>query len=116
MNHQQKMEALVDTQVFVQPSKYEQGIAHTSIEALLCNTPIVATSKNGAAEDFVKMKAAKLVDFNDTSSMVTSIEESLKRTPEIEENVQNGKEYILKNLDLKQTVLNFISYYNQVKV
>ncbi|MDD0852509.1 glycosyltransferase family 4 protein [Halobacteriovorax sp. GB3] len=113
MNHQQKMEALVDADIFVQPSRYEQGIAHTTIEALLCDLDVVATSGNGAAEDLERMKAAQLVPYGDNSSLIDAIEKALEGTDDVKALTKSGKDYIFENLALNKTVLKFEDLYKR---
>jgi glycosyltransferase involved in cell wall biosynthesis len=109
MNLEQKKQGLVDADVFVQPSRYEQGIAHTTIEALLCSTPVVATGGNGAAEDIEHMQAGKLVPFGDTRAFAAAIDQILTDPKTADKLTENGKLYIEENLSLDKTVLTFES-------
>ena len=107
MNLEQKKQGLVDADVFVQPSRYEQGIAHTTIEALLCSTPVVATGGNGAAEDIEHMQAGTLAPFGDARAFAEAIDKILTDPKTANTLTKNGKLYIEKNLSLDKTVLTF---------
>jgi spore coat protein SA len=107
LNLEQKKQGLVDADVFVQPSRYEQGISHTTIEALLCSTPVVATSGNGAAEDIEHMQAGKLVLFGDTQAFADVVNEILNDPKSVAMLTKNGKLFIEENLSLDRTVLTF---------
>lgn len=107
LNLEQKKQGLVDADVFVQPSRYEQGIAHTTIEALLCGTPVVATEGNGAAEDIKHMRAGTLVPFGDVQVFAEVLDEILSDPESVAELTRNGKEYIEDSLSLDKTVLKF---------
>lgn len=107
MNLEQKKQGLVDADVFVQPSRYEQGIALTTIEALMCSTPIIATSGNGASEDIKRMRAGKLIPFGDVKAFADEIDKTLTDPKTSEEYTKNGKAYIEKNLAIEKTALVF---------
>jgi len=107
MDLEQKKQGLLDADVFVQPSRYEQGIAHTTIEALLCSTPVVATGGNGAAEDIEHMQAGTLVPFGDALALAEAINQIIIDPKSANAKTKNGKSYIEENLSLEKTVLKF---------
>src|SRR4030042_4478797 len=59
---QDKLAALVDADVVVQPSRYEYA-AWAPIEAVLCGTPIIVSRDSGAGEDVSRIDAGYLVDY-----------------------------------------------------
>lgn len=106
-----KKASLVDADVFVQPSRYEQGIAWTTVEAILCGLPLVATSGTGAAEDIEKMGAGYLVEFGDTDGMASIMEKVICDPTEADAMNKSGQEYIHENLSLKKKVCDFEDLY-----
>ena len=76
-----KLSALVDADVVVQTSRYEQG-AWAPIEAVLCGTPIIVSDNSGAGEDVRRMDAGYLVEFGNVGDLAGKIEHVLDRPEE----------------------------------
>ena len=55
--------ALVDAEIVVQLSRFEQG-AWAPLEGVLCKTPIIVTADTGTGEDVKRLNAGYLVDFD----------------------------------------------------
>jgi len=77
-NPDQKKQGLDDADVFVQPSRYEQGISHTTIEEHLCSTPVYATGGDGAAEHIKHIQARTLIPFEDARAFAKAIDQKWK--------------------------------------
>lgn len=114
ISQEEKKSLLVDSSVFVQPSRYEQGIAWTTLEAILTGSPIIVTNGTGAGEDISKMDAGYLLDFGDKEQMCKVIEKVLDDPSESLEKSLKGKDYILNNLTLEQKTKDFVQLYNQI--
>lgn len=106
-----KLSALVDANVVVQTSIYEQGIALTSIEAILCNTPIIVSKNTGAGEDVEKMDGGYLVEFGNKDELRNTIQKILNNPAEAERKTQKAKDYIKANLSLERKVVEFEKLY-----
>ncbi len=68
-----KLSALVDADVVVQTSLYEQG-AWAPLEAVLCNTPIVVSNNSGAGDDVRKLDAGYLIEYGNELELAHQIE------------------------------------------
>ena len=115
MNLEQKKAVLSDADLFVQPSRYEQGIAHTTIEALLAGLPVIATTNNGAAEDIERMDCGILVDYGDNELLSAEMEKALYSKSRIHEKVVNGVNYINENLAITKTSDLFLDFFSKLK-
>ena len=69
-----KLAALADADIFVQPSRYEHA-AWSVFEAVLCGAPVIATRGSGSGEDVDRLAAGALVDYGD----VTGLAEAIRR-------------------------------------
>ncbi len=108
-----KLAALVDADVFVQPSRYEYT-AWTPMEAILCGTPIVVSKGSGASIDVDRMDAGYMVEYDDKSQMVQTIQAILDNPSEARGKVRRAKEYIHSNLQLDKMVDNYERLYQRV--
>jgi glycosyltransferase involved in cell wall biosynthesis len=103
LNGQDKLSALVDADVLVQPSKNEAG-ARPSLEAILCGIPVIVTKDNGAGREIDKMDAGCLVDYGDAEQLGQAISFVLQKKAETYIQVQKARKYIEGNLSLGKQV------------
>ncbi len=108
-----KLSALVDADVLVQPSIYEQG-ARPSLEAILCNTPVIVSKNTGAGEDIGEMDAGYLVDHGDTAGLRDAIRFIFDNPEEARIRTQKAKEYITANLSLVSQTEKYENLYQEV--
>ena len=108
-----KLSALVDADVLVQPSVYEQG-ARPSFEALLCNTPIIVSRNTGAGEEVAKIDAGLLVEYGNKGELRDAIQYVLEHQDEAQIKTQKAKEYIQANLSLARQTEKYEELYKQV--
>lgn len=108
-----KLLALVDADVLVQSSIYEQG-ARPSFEALLCNTPIIVTRDTGAGEDVTKIDAGYLVEYGNTKELSQAINYVITHSEEAEVKTQRAKEWVKDNLSLGKQVDKYEQLYKEV--
>ncbi|MBI3040290.1 MAG: glycosyltransferase family 4 protein [Chloroflexi bacterium] len=108
-----KLAALVDADVVVQTSRYEQG-AWAPFEAVLCNTPIIVSNNSGAGEDVKKIDAGYLVEYGNKGQLRDMIQYVLEHPAEAREKTQKAKEYIKSNLSLKKGVEKYEELYREV--
>ncbi len=108
-----KLSALVDADVVVQTSRYEQG-AWAPFEAILCNTPIIVSSNSGAGEDVKKIDAGYLVEFGNKSELSDTIQYVLDNPTEAHEKTQKAKEYIKSNLSMDKGIERYEKVYKEI--
>ena len=105
-----KLSALVDADIVVQTSLYEQG-AWAPIEAVLCNTPIIVSSNSGAGEDVKRMDAGYLVEWGNRTELRDLMEKILDSPAEALVKVRKAKEYVRNNLSMSSKVLEYEKLY-----
>lgn len=108
-----KLSALVDADILVQPSIYEQG-ARPSLEAILCNTPVIVSKNTGAGEDIRVMDAGYLVDHGDVNGLKDAILHVFANPDEARSRTQKAKEYIRQNLSLDTQTDRYEQLYRDV--
>ena len=109
----EKLSALVDADVLVQPSIYEQG-ARPSLEAIMCNTPVIVSSNTGAGEDIRKMNGGCLVEHGDTDGLRGAIQYIFDNPDEAGTRTQKAREYIRTNLSLAAQTEKYEKLYEEV--
>ena len=109
----EKLSALVDADVLVQTSIYEQG-AWAPYEAVLCNTPIIVSSNSGAGEDVRRMNTGYLVEYGNRYELRDMIQYVLNHPAEAAEKTQRAKEYITTNLSLESGVERYEMLYAEL--
>ncbi len=107
---QEKMSALQDADVIVQPSRYEQGV-RPLFEALLCNTPGICTKHTGAGEQVAEFKAGALVTFGDKRELASMMNAALEWRDE--KWIAEAKQRIM-SLSLENHVQEFEKIYDRV--
>lgn len=113
LSGKEKLAALVDADVLVQPSIYEQA-ARPSLEAILCDTPVIVSKNTGAGEDIQNMDAGYLVDYGNTEELTNAMQYILDNPNKAKEKTQKAKEYIKSNLSLSAQVEKYEILYNEV--
>lgn len=108
-----KLSALVDADVLIQPSIHEQG-ARPSFEAILCNTPVIVTRNTGAGKDIEDIDAGYLVDYGDTKGLSNTIEYVIAHPVESQIKTQKAREWIKGNLSLDKQVGKYEKLYKEV--
>ena len=109
---QDKLAALADVDIVIQPSRYEQA-AWAPIEAVLCGTPIIVSRDSGAGEDVTRMNAGYLVEYGNKRQMVEIIESIIENPAEARTRVQKAAEYIKANLTLSTKVEEYERLYRE---
>ncbi len=109
----EKLSALVDADVVVQTSRYEQG-AWAPFEAVLCNTPIIVSSNSGAGEDVRKIDAGYLVEYGDKNELRDTIQYVLDNPAEARSKTGKAKDYIEANLSFIKCTEKYERLYKEV--
>jgi glycosyltransferase involved in cell wall biosynthesis len=105
-----KLSALVDVDMLVQTSRYEQG-AWAPFEAILCNTPIIVSSNSGAGEDVRRVDAGYLVEWGNKKELQDAMQKILDDPMEAMNKTQKAKDYIIKNLSMEKNVEKYEKVY-----
>lgn len=110
---EEKLSALVDADMVIQTSVYEQG-AGVPFEAVLCNTPIIVSSNSGAGEDVKKIDAGYLVEYGNKLELRNMIQCVLSNPAEVHARTQKAKEYIETNLSMTSGVEKYREVYTEI--
>ena len=105
-----KNSALVDADIVVQLSRFEQG-AWAPLEGVLCKTPIIVTSSTGTGEDVKRLKAGYLVDFDDNKMLADTIINIIENVDEARELTVSARNFIIENLSMNARVGEYTSLY-----
>jgi glycosyltransferase involved in cell wall biosynthesis len=106
----EKLAALVDADIVIQTSRYEQG-AWAPFEAVLCGTPIIVTGHTGAGEDVKRLDAGALVEFGNTSQLAQMISKILDNPSEGRARAAKAAQHIRENLSMKKKVQDYEELY-----
>jgi len=109
----EKLSALVDADVVVQTSRYEQG-AWAPFEAILCNTPIIVSSNSGAGEDVRKADAGYLIEYGNKNELRDMMQYVLDNPARAQKKTQKAKEYIKSALSLDKGIEKYEKLYKEV--
>ena len=112
LSGEHKLAALVDANVVVQTSRYEQH-AWAPFEAVLCGTPIIVSSHTGAGKDVKKLDAGYLVKFDDSRGIAETINKVLEDPLEPRGKVENAANYIRNNLSLTKKIEEYEKVYQE---
>jgi len=112
LSGQEKLAALVDADVVVQPSRYEQA-AWAPVEAVLCGTPVIVSNNTGSGEDISRMDAGYLVNYGDKNQMVNVIQSIIDDPTQAKAKVKRAKGYIINNLRVSDKVGDYERLYQQ---
>jgi len=110
---QDKLSVLVDADVVVQTSVYEQG-AWAPFEAVLCGTPIIVSNNSGAGEDVKKIDAGYLVEYGNRNDLKDKIQYVLDNPAEAREKTRKAKEYLEANRSFAKGVEQYEKLYEEV--
>lgn len=106
-----KMAALVDSTVLVQPSIYEQGFPKPCIEAILCGTPTILSSGTGAAAIADRIGAAYSVQYDQVGDLVRAIDFIIDNPEVVAAKVARDREAVLSNLSMEAGVTEYERLY-----
>ncbi len=111
VSKEDKLSALVDADVVVQTSRYEEG-AWAPFEAVLCETPIIVSANTGAGEDVKKIDAGYLVEFGNKRDLCNKIQYVLNNPDIAIEKVKRAKEFIESNMSMRKRICEYEELYN----
>ena len=110
LNGNDKLSALVDADIFIQTSRYEQG-AWAPFEAVLCGTPIIVTGHTGAGEDVKRLDAGYLVEFGNTGELAGLIKGILDNPTEARNKASQAAQYIMANMSMTKRIEDYEKLY-----
>lgn len=108
-----KLEALVDADIVVQTSRYEQG-AWAPFEAVLCGTPIIVSSNSGAGEDTKRIDAGYLVEYGNIDDLREKMEYIISHRDEALKKTRLAKKYIEENMSIEKGIEKYEELYKSV--
>ena len=106
----EKNSALVDADIVVQLSRFEQG-AWAPLEGVLCKTPIIVTSNTGTGEDVKRIKAGYLVDFDDDEGLAETILSVFNNYDEAMSLTLEARTHIIDNLSMNARIHEYTELY-----
>ena len=95
---EEKRQAYTDADLLVYPAIHEI-FGLVPFEAILCDTPIVVTKNDGCGELVEKINCGYLVEYGDTEHLIDIISYILMNLDKQSNFIENGKKYILKDLN-----------------
>lgn len=107
-----KLAALADSDVIVQPSIYEQT-ARLSLEALMCRTPVIVSKNTGAGEIIRNIEGGALVEYGDVGGLVRAINETLDDPAAARLRTEKAREYIRANFSLENRTDRYEEVYRE---
>lgn len=110
---EEKLSALVDADVVLQTSIYEQG-AWAPFEAVLCKTPIIVSSNSGAGEDVKRIDAGYLVEYGNKNELRDMMQYVLDNPAEAQIKTKKAKNYIEANLSMAKGIEKYEKLYKKV--
>ena len=108
-----KLEALVDADVVIQTSRYEQG-AWAPFEAVLCGTPIIVSSNSGAGEDVRRIDAGYLVEYGNIDDLKEKMEYVISNRDEAITKTRLAKKYIEENMSIEKGIEKYEELYKSI--
>jgi len=107
-----KLVALVDADLLVQPSIYEAG-ARPSLEAIMCNTPVIVSRDTGAGREIASFNGGLLFETGNAMELADRILEILHRPGEARIRTEKAKRYIEANLSLANGIAGYEKIYEE---
>lgn len=108
-----KLSAMVDADVLVQPSKNEAG-ARPSLEAILCGTPVIVSKNTGAGKEISQFDGGYLFDYGDVGGLTKIVNSIFEHQSEAKEKTKQAQEYIRNNLSFNNQVGKYEALYHEV--
>ncbi len=113
LSGKEKLEALIDSDVVCQVSKYEQGL-YAPLDAIMCGTPIIVSNNSGAGIDAKVLKIGILCDYNKydlaRKTHDTIVFNQLIRN----QRIPTEQQIIRDNLSFEVQIPKYISMYQEV--
>lgn len=108
-----KLSAMVDADVVVQTSIYEQGTG-VPFEAVLCGTPIIVSRDTVASRNVKNIDGGYLVKYGNKEEMAGLLEYVLDNPAETKLKTKRAAEYVRENLSLEKAAEKYEQLYKEV--
>lgn len=108
-----KLAALVDASMLVQPSVYEQGV-RVPFEAIMCHTPVIVSGHMGPGEIIGKTDTGYLVAYGNNSELRDMIQYIINNPAEAAAKTKRAREYIIANYSLENGITKYEGLYRNV--
>ena len=99
----EKLEAYVDADVYVLPSRYE-AFGMTVLEAYACGKPVIASNVGGLKDLVINGETGLLVEPGNEIMLTESLLSILKDVPRAEQMGVKGKKFVENNFTIKKVV------------
>ncbi len=109
------MDILHNADAFILPSLIE-GLPAVILEAMFCETAVIAYNVGGIGEVVVSNSTGWLVNKNDEDSMISDINEVLNNKPEVKASVTRAKEMILEKFLNRKIAERFLELYKKCEL
>jgi len=108
-----KLSALVDADVLIQPSRNEAG-ARPSLESIMCGTPVIVSRDTGAGREITKFDGGLLFKSTDAGELANAIQDIIDHPDEAVDRTEKAKGYIEENLSLDKRIGEYEKLYQEV--
>lgn len=112
VDEKDKLSPYVDADLFVNAVAYMGGVALTPLEAIMCNTPVIATEECG--EVIKEADCGYFVEYGDIEDLKLKMKRALGNPEEGKMMVERGKKYIYENLTWNRVAQEVEGIYHQV--
>ena len=109
---QDKLSALVNADVLVQPSRNEAG-ARPSLEAIMCHTPVVVSRDTGAGREIASFDGGLLFKSGDAEELASRIREIIDNPEAARARTEKAREYIEASLSLDKGIAGYEKLYQE---
>jgi glycosyltransferase involved in cell wall biosynthesis len=112
LDKQDKLSALVDADVLIQPSRNEAG-ARPSLEAIMCHTPVIVSRDTGAGEEIASFDGGLLFDTGNAEDLAMKITQVMDNPEDAKVRTEKAREYIVENLSLENGIVGYERLYRE---
>lgn len=109
LSENEKLSAYLDADLFVNTPIYMGGVGITTIEAILCGTPVIVTDECG--EIIKDANCGYVVTYGDTDDLVDKMKLILENPEKGKVMVDRGKKYIYQHLNWGNVIENIEAIY-----
>ena len=92
----------------------EESFGVSAVEAMACEIPIVVTNVGGLKEVVINNKTGLVVPPEDPTSIANAIEKLLLNKSLSKKLGNSGREHVIKNYSLDQSIKNMLNIYNEL--
>lgn len=107
-----KLSALVDADVLVQPSMNEAG-ARPSLEAIMARTPVIVSKDTGAGREIASFDGGLLFKSGDAGDLAKAIMQVIDNPEKAKVRTEKAREWIVENLSLENGTAGYERLYQE---